>query len=48
MARPVREGRTEAANLERRLSELLNDAYSLTPEEVALIWSTAPPRIPRF
>jgi hypothetical protein len=48
MATPVREGRTEAANLERRLSDLVNDAYGLTPEDVALMWSTAPPRMPRF
>jgi hypothetical protein len=48
LATPVREGRTEAAKLERRLSDLVNQAYGLTPEEVELLWSTAPPRMPRF
>jgi hypothetical protein len=48
MATPVREGRNEAATLERRLSDLVNEAYGLTPEEVDLLWSTAPPRMPRF
>ncbi|WP_166398170.1 Eco57I restriction-modification methylase domain-containing protein [Rubrobacter marinus] len=47
-AEPVREGRTEAARLEARLSELVNAAYGLTTEEVDLLWSTAPPRMPRF
>jgi hypothetical protein len=28
----VREKRTEAANLERRPAELVNDAFGLTPE----------------
>ncbi len=45
---PVREGQAEAAKLEKRLSGLVNAAYGLTPEEVELIWSTAPPRMPRF
>lgn len=45
---PVREGRAEAAGLERRLSDLVNEAYGLTPEEIELLWSTAPPRMPRF
>ncbi|CAN5625074.1 hypothetical protein BH24ACT22_BH24ACT22_05900 [soil metagenome] len=48
LATPIREGRTEAAKLERRLSDLVNQAYGLTPEEVDLLWSTAPPRMPRF
>ncbi|MGI9048055.1 MAG: hypothetical protein ACR2GU_01535, partial [Rubrobacteraceae bacterium] len=48
LATPVREGRAEAAKLERRLSDLVNQAYSLTPEEVDLLCSTAPPRMPRF
>jgi hypothetical protein len=43
----VREGREEAARLENRLSELVNQAYGLTPGEVELLWSTAPPRMPR-
>ncbi len=45
---PVREARAEAALLERRLSGLVNAAYGLTPAEVDLLWSTAPPRMPRF
>ena len=28
------------------LSELVNLAYGLTPEETALLWQTAPPRMP--
>jgi hypothetical protein len=48
LAPPIREGRAEAARLERRLSHLVNQAYGLTPEEVELLWSTAPPRMPRF
>jgi len=47
-ATPVREARAEAARLERRLSDLVNEAYGLTPEEVNLLWKTAPPRMPRF
>jgi hypothetical protein len=48
IATPVREDRAEAAKLERRLSDLVNEAYGLTPQEVDLLWSTAPPRMPRF
>ena len=47
-AAPVREARAEAARLETRLSDLVNEAYGLTDEEVRLLWSTAPPRMPRF
>ncbi len=36
----------EALGLERRISDLVNEAYGLTPEEVALMWETAPPRMP--
>ena len=32
--------------LERRLSDLVNEAYGLTPDEVALMWQTTPPRMP--
>jgi hypothetical protein len=48
MAGPVRQERSEAAGLERRLSDLVNEAYGLTGEEVDLMWKTAPPRMPRF
>lgn len=36
----------EALELERRVSDLVNAAYGLTPEEVRLMWETAPPRMP--
>jgi hypothetical protein len=32
--------------LERQLSDLVNEAYGLTADEVALLWQTAPPRMP--
>src|SRR5262245_3591563 len=37
---------TEALRLERRLADLINLAYGLTPEEIELLWRTAPPRMP--
>ena len=48
MADPVQQARVEAASLERKLSDLVNEAYDLTEEEVDLLWKTAPPRMPRF
>ena len=36
----------ETLGLERRISDLVNAAYGLTPEEVKLTWQTAPPRMP--
>jgi hypothetical protein len=36
----------EAQELERKVSDLVNAAYGLTPEEVRLMWETAPPRMP--
>lgn len=45
-ATPLHAGMAEAATLERRLSALVNAAYGLTPEEDALLWETAPPRMP--
>ncbi len=36
----------EAVTLEHRLSDLVNQAYGLTPEEIDLMWKTAPPRMP--
>ena len=45
-ATPVQQRRSEARELERRLSDLVNQAYGLTPEEVELLWATAPPRMP--
>jgi hypothetical protein len=43
---PAREAAAEVLALERKLSDLVNAAYGLTPEEVALVWRTAPPRMP--
>ena len=37
---------TSGSTSEGRLSDLVNDAYGLTPEDVALMWATAPPRMP--
>jgi hypothetical protein len=36
----------ETLALERTLSDLVNQAYALTPTEIALMWQTAPPRMP--
>jgi hypothetical protein len=43
---PARYRAAEALALEHRLSDLVNAAYGLTPDEVALMWETAPPRMP--
>jgi len=32
--------------LEGMLSDLVNEAYDLTPAEIDLMWKTAPPRTP--
>jgi hypothetical protein len=45
---PVRGARTVAAHLERRFSDLINEAYGLIIGELVLLWSTAPPRMPGF
>jgi len=42
----VRQRQAEALGLERRLADLVNQAYGLTPEDVELLWRTAPPRMP--
>lgn len=36
----------EASRLERQVSDLVNAAFGLTPADVQLMWSTAPPRMP--
>ncbi len=36
----------ETLTLERTLSDLVNQAYALTPTKIALMWQTAPPRTP--
>jgi hypothetical protein len=43
---PARELAAETRRLEHQLSDVINDAYGLTPDEVALMWRTAPPRMP--
>ncbi len=43
---PARTQAAKAFQLERQLSDLVNEAYGLTPEDVALMWKTAPPRMP--
>src|SRR5205823_6370364 len=42
-ATPVQTRRQEALILERRLSDLVNAAYGVTPAEIELLRSTAPP-----
>ncbi len=37
---------TEAIALEGRLNDIVNQAFGLTADEVALMWRTAPPRMP--
>jgi hypothetical protein len=36
----------EVSVLEEKISNLVNKAYGLTPEEIRLMWETAPPRMP--
>jgi hypothetical protein len=43
---PMQERLRGAERLERELSDLVNAAYGLTPDEVRLMWETAPPRMP--
>ena len=43
---PVQQRANEALGLERRLADLVNAAYGLTPEDVEVLWRTAPPRMP--
>jgi hypothetical protein len=43
---PARALAAETLTLERTLSDLINQAYALTPAEIALMWQTAPPRMP--
>ena len=43
---PARALATETQTLERTLSDLVNQAYALTPAEIDLMWQTAPPRMP--
>lgn len=43
---PARKLGAEAATLEHRLGDLVNEAYGLSLNEIALMWKTAPPRMP--
>jgi hypothetical protein len=43
---PARALAAETLPLERTLSDLVNQAYALTPAEIELLWKTAPPRMP--
>jgi hypothetical protein len=43
---PARTLAAETLTLERTLSDLVNQAYALTPAEIALMWQTAPPHMP--
>ena len=43
---PTRARAAETLTLERTLSGLVNQAYALTPAEIALMWRTARPRMP--
>ncbi len=43
---PERQRAAEIQSLEHRLSDLINQAYGLTDEDIALLWKTAPPRMP--
>jgi hypothetical protein len=38
--------RAEGLTLDHCISELVNQAYGLTAEEIDLMWKTAPPRMP--
>ncbi|HEY7314655.1 MAG TPA: N-6 DNA methylase [Gemmataceae bacterium] len=43
---PLQAQNAEARRLEAQVAELVNAAYGLTPDEVALMWRTTPPRMP--
>jgi hypothetical protein len=43
---PMQASLREAERLEWHLSDLVNEAYGLTPHEMRLMWATAPPRMP--
>jgi hypothetical protein len=43
---PARARAVETLKLERALSDVVNQAYALTPAEIELMWKTAPPRMP--
>jgi hypothetical protein len=43
---PLRLGARETLSLEQLIADLVNRAYDLTPTDEALLWQTAPPRMP--
>ena len=43
---PLQTLSAEALSLEHKVSDLVNAAYGLTPDEIKLMWDTAPPRMP--
>jgi hypothetical protein len=43
---PLQQLAREADVLERRVSDIVNEAFGLTPADVKLMWETAPPRMP--
>jgi SAM-dependent methyltransferase len=43
---PLRERQGEVGRLERRLADLVFQAYGLDADQIALVWRTAPPRMP--
>ena len=43
---PLQANARRAEQLEREVSDLVNEAFGLTPAEVTLMWDTAPPRMP--
>ncbi|WP_420799566.1 TaqI-like C-terminal specificity domain-containing protein [Ktedonobacter robiniae] len=43
---PLQQDKAEALRLERKIGDLVNQAYGLTEEEIAVLWKTAPPRMP--
>ena len=44
---PERARAAKVRALERELSDLVNQAYGLTDDEINLLWRTAPPRMPQ-
>jgi hypothetical protein len=45
---PLKQAAAEAMDLERRVSDCVNEAFGLTKEETDLVWKTAPPRMPVY
>lgn len=43
---PLQTLAAEARHLEAKVADLVNAAYGLTPDDIKLLWDTAPPRMP--